>query len=78
MEGKATLPLYLSLKDLNDKVGLKQKRTQITRYYTEEKYAHLGFPKPGKIGDRLYWPKWQIFEFLKRNGLPIPEGEAFE
>jgi predicted DNA-binding transcriptional regulator AlpA len=75
MTTKGKLPLYLSLKDLHELIGLKQKRTQITRYYNDKKYAHLGFPKPGKIGDRLYWPRWEIFDFLKRNGLPIPEGE---
>ncbi|QOZ20845.1 hypothetical protein XI02_42285 [Bradyrhizobium sp. CCBAU 21365] len=75
MERKIRLPLYLSFKALQEKLGWPQKRTQTTRYYTEKAYAHLGFPKPGKIGDRLQWYTPDILDFYKRQGLPVPDVE---
>lgn len=73
MERKVRLPLYLSFKALQEKLGWTKKRTQTTRYYTEKKYAHLGFPKPGKIGSHLQWYTRDILDFYKRQGLPTPE-----
>ena len=41
--------------------------TQIDRWETEEKYAHMGFPKRYRIGDqRVFWSLEEIQDFIAR------------
>lgn len=75
---KVKLPLYVSFKDLQQKIGWPYKRTHTDRLIKEPEYAARRFPAPGKIGKEIRnaHPMWytpDILDYFKRHGLRVPD-----
>ena len=41
-------------------------RAQLDRYVRDPEYAHLGFPKPFKIGFRVFFLEQDIIDWIDR------------
>lgn len=40
--------------------------TQIDRWENDREYAHLGFPRRYRIGERVFWSHEEIQDFIAR------------
>lgn len=54
----------LSMKQIQELIPLS--RAQLDRYVSDPAYAHLGFPKPFKIGFRVFFLEQDIVDWIDR------------
>jgi predicted DNA-binding transcriptional regulator AlpA len=52
----------LSMKQVQELIPLS--RAQLDRYVHDPVYAHMGFPKPYKIGFRVFFLEQAIFDWI--------------
>lgn len=82
MSHKIRLPLYLSFKALQEKLGWPYERTHTDRFIKDPNYADRKFPAPGKIGNNIrnahpLWYTPDILDYFKRHGLRVPDEVEF-
>jgi hypothetical protein len=81
MEFKVRLPLYLSWKALKLLLGWPYSRAHTWRMMHEERDEKKKFPLCGKLrSHRNSHPIWytpQVLDYLKRQGMAVPENIEF-
>lgn len=60
--GVEAMDRLLSMKQIQEIIALS--RTQIDRYVHDPDYEHLGFPKPVKIGFRVFWVSQEVHDWV--------------
>ncbi len=72
------LPLYLSFKALQEKLGWPYGRTHTDRLINDPAYSNRRFPAPGKIGKNIrnahpmfFTP--DVLAYFKDHGLRVPD-----
>ena len=80
MNIEVRLPLYLTWKDLRQKLGWPYSRSHTSRLMDVEKNPDP-FPTSHKaVKHRNSHPQWytpHVLEWLKRHGFPVPENPVF-
>ena len=53
----------LTKKQVCEKIGFS--RAHVDRLTHDEKYAHLGFPKPTHVGFKVLWSEAEVDEWIE-------------
>lgn len=80
---KVKLPLYISWKQLKEKLGWPYSRAHTWRMMFDKEYNDDPFPPRGKVGSgshRNSHPMWYtpaVLDYFKRHGLTVPDDIEF-